>query len=348
MEAVLVEGPERYGVRKDIPVPRPGRNELLCRVKAVSICGTDPHIIGGDFPGFWPRSFPFIPGHEWAGEVTELGPGVDLLGWAVGDRVAGTSHAPCGYCQKCVEGRYNLCENYGRAGLHAQYGHNTEGAYATYVVHSMRSVFKIPDDLSFDHASILDPASIALHAVRRASPAPGSTVAVTGAGVMGLLVADCAKALGAGRVIVAGRGPRLLKAAELGHETMDLGEVDLSADLRDRTEGLGPEVLVECTGAEAVFEQGVRALRRGGAMSVVGIPLSEPTIDARRLVLDEIDIRGVRASAGEMRNIIPLVTSGRVRVGELITHRFPLSEFDEAFTTFRSRRDGALKVIVHP
>jgi len=348
MEAVLVTGPDSYTVRDDIPVPRPGPNEVLCRVGAASICGTDTHIIGGAFPGFWPTSFPFIPGHEWAGEVIELGAGADLLGWTVGDRVAGTSHAPCGYCTKCVQGRYNICENYGRVGLHAQYGHNTQGAYATYVVHSVRSVFRIPDQLSFDDASILDPAAIALHAARRVDVDAGSTVVITGAGVMGLLAADCATALGAGRVIVAGRGARLLKAAELGHETLDIAKVDLAGGLSDLTGGLGPEALIECTGSEEVFEQGIKALRRGGAMAAVGIPLSEPTIDARRLVLDEVDIRGVRASAGEMEKIIPLVAAGSVRVGELITHRFPLSAFDEAFTTFRSRREGALKVILYP
>jgi L-iditol 2-dehydrogenase len=348
MEAVVVSGPGSYTVRDDIPVPVPERDEVLCRVKAVTICGTDIHIIGGDFPGFWPTSYPFIPGHEWAGEVVGVGGEAELLGWRAGDRVAGTSHAPCGYCPTCVEGRYNICENYGRAGLHAQYGHNTQGAYAAYVVHSVRSVFRIPDGLPFDDGSILDPAAIALHAARRSGVGAGDTVVITGAGVMGLLAADCARALGAGRVIIAGRGARLEKAAELGHEVLDISEADLISRLSDLTGGLGPDAVIECTGDADVFQRGIKALRRGGVMSVVGIPLSEPAIDARRVVLDEVEIRGVRASAGEMRNIIPLVTSGRIRVGELITHRFPLSAFDEAFTTFRSRRDGALKVILYP
>ncbi len=123
---------------------------MLARVRAVSICGTDAHLVRGDYPGFWPPAFPFIPGHEWAGEVAALGPGADLHGWKVGDRVAGTSHDACGVCQKCVEGRYNLCENYGKPGLHRQYGHSVQGADATYVVQGVKSVFRLPDGLSFD------------------------------------------------------------------------------------------------------------------------------------------------------------------------------------------------------
>ncbi len=166
-------------------------------MKAVAICGTDPHIIAGDYPGFWPKEFPFIPGHEWVGEVVELGPGASDLGWETGTRVAGTSHAGCGYCRMCVEGRYNLCENFGDERLHRQYGHYTQGSYADYVVHSVKSVFRVPDSLSDEEAAMLDPTSIALHTVKRGGQAPGDTVAVVGPGVMGMLVAECARALGA-------------------------------------------------------------------------------------------------------------------------------------------------------
>src|SRR3972149_1481982 len=149
MEALVVLEPGRFELR-EVPVPVPGPNEVLARVRAVSICGTDAHLIRGDYPGFWPPAFPFTPGHEWAGELVALGPGAERYGWAVGARVggaspdprggrqkgrggpaaagpggerygwgvgargAGRSHDACGVCQKCVEGRYNLCENYGR------------------------------------------------------------------------------------------------------------------------------------------------------------------------------------------------------------------------------------------
>ena len=131
MQALVVLEPDRLEIQA-VPIPEPGPNEVLARVRAVSICGTDSHLIAGDFPGFWPPSFPFTPGHEWAGEIVKLGPGAEKFGWQVDDRVAGTSHDACGVCQKCVEGHYNLCENYGVEGLHRQYGHNYQGSDATY------------------------------------------------------------------------------------------------------------------------------------------------------------------------------------------------------------------------
>ena len=161
MQALVVLEPNRFEIQ-EVPVPTPGPNEVLARVRAVSICGTDAHLIRGDYPGFWPPAFPFIPGHEWAGEIVALGPGAERYGWTVGDRVAGTSHDACGVCQKCVEGRYNLCENYGKPGLHRQYGHNVQGADATYVVHGVKCIFPLPDGLSFGEGAVIDPASIAL------------------------------------------------------------------------------------------------------------------------------------------------------------------------------------------
>ena len=125
-------------------------------------------------------AFPFIPGHEWAGDIVALGPGTERYGWRIGDRVAGTSHDACGVCQKCVEGRYNLCENYGVAGLHKQYGHNAQGADATYVVHGIKAVFHLPDALTYAEGAVIDPASIALHVANRGGVRPGDTVAITG------------------------------------------------------------------------------------------------------------------------------------------------------------------------
>src|ERR1700743_1081879 len=134
MRALVVRAPDRLAL-EEVPRPAPGDFEVLCRVRAVAICGTDPHIIQGHYPGFWPKQWPLIPGHEWTGEIVELGEGADRLGGGGAPRVAGASHAACGFCRNCVEGRYNLCENFGVEGLHAQYGHNANGAYADYVVH---------------------------------------------------------------------------------------------------------------------------------------------------------------------------------------------------------------------
>jgi L-iditol 2-dehydrogenase len=347
MRALVVSSPDTFAV-EEVERPTPGAFEVLCRVRAVAICGTDPHIIGGHYPGFWPKAWPLVPGHEWCGDVVEVGEGAAALGWAPGTRVAGTSHAACGYCQRCVEGRYNICENFGVEGLHAQYGHNTNGAYAEYVVHSVKSVFAVPDALSDEEAAMLDPTAIALHTVIRGGHRPGDTVAVVGPGVMGLLVAESARALGAGRVVVVGRGPRLAKAAELGHETVDFSAGDPVAAVRELTGGRGADVALECSGASEAVAECVGLLRKGGRVAVIGIPMEDARIPMQRLVLDEIDVVGVRATAGEMPRAIQLVAAGRIRLRELITHRFALDDFAEAYATFTERRDGALKVIVRP
>jgi L-iditol 2-dehydrogenase len=347
MEALVVHEPDRFSI-ENVPRPEPGENELLCKVHAVAICGTDPHIIRGDFPGFWPKEFPFIPGHEWAGEVVQVGPGAERFGWRAGTRVAGTSHAGCGFCRRCVEGRYNVCENYGNEDVHRQYGHYTQGSYAEYVVHSIASVFPIPDSLGWDEASMLDPTAIALHTVKRGRHAPGDSLVVVGPGVMGLLVAECAWALGAGRVIVVGRGERLAKAAALGNEPVDFTACDPVERVRELTAGAGVEVALECSGDPAAVRQCADMLRRGGRVAVIGIPLEDAQVPLQKIVLDELEIVGVRAAAGEMPEAIALVAAGKIRLGELITHRFALREYGEALRTFTERVDGALKVIVHP
>lgn len=347
MQALVLDGPNDFAVRR-VDVPRPGPREVLCRVRAVSICGTDSHLIAGHYPGFWPPSFPFNPGHEWSGEVVEAGREAEALGFAPGDRVAGTSHAACGVCRLCVEGRYNLCLNYGRDGLHAQYGHNAPGAFATYVVHSVKSVFKIPDELGFDEAALLDPASIAMHTAVRGGVRVGDEVLVLGAGPVGLLAAEAARALGAGRVLVLGRGARLRKAADLGHETIDAGAGDPVAQVRATTARGGADVALECAGSAQTIRWALDALRRGGRCAVVGIPLEDAAIPMQRAVLDELELVGVRASAGELPRTIDLVVDGRIRVGELITHRFDLQDYAEALRVFNERVDDALKVIVHP
>lgn len=347
MQALVLHAPNDFSV-EDVGVPRPGHYDVLCRVRAVAICGTDAHLIRGDYKGWWPPSFPFIPGHEWAGEIIDLGAGAAALGWAVGDRVAGTSHNACGFCQLCVEGHYNVCENYGVAGLHQQYGHNAPGVYATYAVHSAKAVFRLPDELSFETGAVMDPASISMHTAVRGRIGPGDVVAVIGPGPIGLLAADAARALGAGTVVVLGYGSRLAKAAELGHATIDTRQVDARAAIDALSDGHGADVVLDAAAGPGSVTQALALLRRGGRCAVVGIPIESVSIDLQALVLHERELLGVRASAGEMQRVIPLVVDGRIRAQELITHRFPLTEYATALDAFQQRRDGALKIIIEP
>ncbi|SFS31884.1 zinc-dependent alcohol dehydrogenase [Saccharopolyspora flava] len=347
MQALVVQQPNVLEIQEK-PVPLPGPNEVLARVRSTSICGTDAHLINGDYPGFWPPAFPFTPGHEWAGDIVQLGPGAEELGWKVGDRVAGTSHNACGVCQKCVEGRYNLCENYGKPGLHAQYGHNHQGADATYAVHNVKCIFRLPDSISYDEGAIIDPASIALHVARRGNINPGDTVAITGAGAIGMLAADAARICGAARVVVVGRGYRLKKAGALGSEIVDSEAGDPVAEVRELTGGRGADVVLECAGVPQTLTWAMAMLRKGGRCAMVGIPTEDVMLACKSLVLDELELVGSRASAGEMRRVMPFVADGRMQVGELITHRFPLVEYEKALATFNDRGSGAMKIIVNP
>ncbi len=348
MQALVLTAPHAFSVT-DVPKPSFAPNEVLCRVKAIAICGTDTEIIEGTFKGRWPRAYPFIPGHEWSGEVVTAGDVALAHGFAPGTRVAGTSHSGCGYCRMCRAGRYNLCFNYGREDLgHRQYGHYTQGAYAEYVVHTIKSVFPIPDAMPFDVGALCDTASIALHSVKRPGIHPGDTVVSVGSGGMGLLVAMCARVLGAARVIVVGGGKRLDRARELGFETVDRHAGDPVAKVRECTGGRGADVALDSAGTKDSIRQAIGMVRKGGRVAFTGIPKEPTEVDFQKIVLEEIDLYGVRANQNTMEEVIPLIADGRIPAGKLITHHFKLADFKDALRTFNERIDGALKVIVEP
>ena len=347
MKALVLTEPNVFAV-EDVAMPSAGPGEVVARVRAVSICGTDAHLIAGHYPGFWPPSFPFTPGHEWAGELMEVSPEAEALGWAAGDRVCGTSHDACGFCQKCVEGRYNLCENYGNMEVHRQYGHNYQGAFAEYVLHGVKSIFRMPDDMDFATGAVVDPASIALHTANRGGVRPGDTAVIFGPGPVGLLVADACRIRGAAHVVVVGRGQRLEQAAAMGNETVDFENTDPVSAILEITDDHGADVILDCAGVADTFKWSLPALRKGGRIAAVGIPVERVDLDFQEFVLYEKELVGVRATAGEMRHVLPLVANGSIRAKELITHRFPLDEFADALATFNERREGAMKVIVEP
>jgi L-iditol 2-dehydrogenase len=348
MRALILDGPNQYRVG-ETDVPRPGPFEVLCRVHAVAICGTDVHIIEGRHPGQWPKSYPYIPGHEWAGEVVALGERTEAMGWHVGDRVAGTSHAGCGYCRMCRQGRYNLCDNYGREDLgHRQYGHYSQGAYATYVVHSIKSVYHLPDTMTLDQGALVDTASIALWSTKRGGVEPGNTVAVVGAGPMGILVAQCAAAMGAARILMTGSGERLERSRPYCDAVYDYRQGDVVEGILQDTGGQGVDVAIDCAGTVDGIRSAVAVTRKGGRVVFTGVPHDPVALPMQKIVLQEIDLYGVRANRNTMEEVIPLIARGRIDVDGLITHRFPLERFGEAYETFRDRVDGALKVLVLP
>lgn len=332
----------------EAPIPHPGLNEVLCRVESTSICGTDPHIINGDFPGFWPKSFPLIPGHEWAGQVVELGQNAELYGWKVGDRVAGIANMGCGFCKNCLEGRWTICLNYGKPKIHKMYGHITPGAYAQYINVSIKSIGKIPDDMDYNLAACMDPLSIALHMVERSGLQCGEDVLVNGSGAQGIMAVLICKHLGAGRVFVSGSGHRLAQAAKLGGIPINYREEDVVKKVMEYTNGLGVMRVMECAGTKLGIQQAMDVVARGGCVSTISLPKEPVEVPVRKLVLDEIDFHGNRANPNTLSKAIALANAHREELGQLITHVYPMTEYKRAFEVFNGRLDNSLKVVVKP
>ena len=343
MKALVLRAPNEFAV-EEVDDPTPGPLEVLCRVERVGICGTDVHMVQGHYD-FWPAYYPFIPGHEWSGQIVALGDGCERFGWEIGDRVAGSSHAGCMHCPTCIGGRYNLCLNYGESPMHSHYGHTAQGAYADLVVHSIRSVFKLPDDMSYDLGAVTDPASIALHCANRAGIQSGMNVAVIGPGPVGILAAEAARALGASRVIVAARGARVAVVEKFGYEVFDTNDpngLDAFREMLPR----GADVVLDAAGTPATVPMSINMLARGGRCSTVGIPTDAVEIPMAPLVLDELELVGSRAVAGEMQATLDFISDGRIRAGDIITHRYPLREFATALDVTDKRTDGAMKVLI--
>ena len=348
MNGVVLYAANDFKVEK-IPVPKPGPYEVLMKVKSTAICGTDVGIISGKHPGVWPKSFPYTQGHEWAGDIVELGEYCAGFGWAIGDRVAGTSHAGCGFCRMCTTGRYNLCENYGKVEVgHRQYGHYSQGSFAEYMVVNIKALHKMPDEMSYDQGSLVDAASISLHSVKRAGIHPGDTIAIFGPGALGILAIQCAHALGAAKVIVIGSGDRLETAGKFNATMVDYRKEDVVKKVLELTGGRGVDASVDTAATEDTVVQAVQVVRKGGRVAFTGIPFSPVNLPMQDIVLKELDLFGVRANRGTCEEVIAMVSAGKLDVDAVITHHFPLTEFPKAYETFTKRIDGALKVILVP
>ena len=348
MDALVLKGVRDFAIEM-VSVPQPDADEVICKVDTTYICGTDPHIISGDFPGFWPTAFSFIPGHEWAGTVVQTGPKAAQLGWKEGDRVCGISHCGCGYCPMCLKGRYNLCHNYGHEERgHRQYGHYTPGAYAQYMRTSVKSIFRVPDSMSLEYAACVDPLSIALYTVKRSRMQPGDDLLILGTGPQGLMAILVAKALGAGRILAAGSGERLQKAEELGAIPLNYREGDVVEKVKALTNGMGVPAVLECAGTPESITQACYAASKGGVVSVIGIPHSNPSLPLKRIVLDEVEIIGNRANPNTAQEAIGLLVNNRIDLKPLLTHRYALRDFATALDVFEKRKDGAIKVATKP
>ena len=347
MKAIVLRGPNDF-IYTDVPKPEAGENEVLCKVEAVSICGTDPHIIQGDFPGEWPQRFPLIPGHEWAGTIVALGRNVSEYGYKAGDRVCGIANLGCGHCKNCMEGRFTLCLNYGNPKIHRMYGHISSGAYAEYIAVNIRSICKLPDDMEFEIGCLMDPLSIALHMVEHSHLKAGDDVLVNGAGAQGWMAVICCKSLGAKNIYCAGSGDRLKMAENLGAIPIDYRKEDVVQKVMEYTSGYGVMRVMETTGTAQGVRNACWSAARGGTISVVGLPKEDVAIPVKHLVMDEIEFVGNRANPNTLEGAISIADGHKDELRKLVTHVFPLSQYSKAYEIFTTRAEKSLKVVIKP
>ena len=311
-------------------------HEVLIRIRASALCGSDLHIARGKHPSV---PLPATIGHEFSGDVVAAGGKVSPF-W-LGKRVTAEPCTFCGQCNACRRGQYNLCEE-----LRFIY-RNGDGAMADYIVVRESSLFSLPDAVSYDEGALMEPLSVAIHAVRRANVSLGDTVFVLGDGAIGLLTAAACRLAGAQRILVAGHSQkRLALAREFGAtETLDSHARD-SAEWVLQTAG-GAAKAFECVGSEACLEQVTRALRRGGTAAVVGI-YEQPDIhmDISRLVTRELSIVGTQGYCHDFATAISAAAS--IPLKKLVTHTFPLEQLDVALKTVMDRKNESIKAIIHP
>ena len=339
MRAVVFPRPDEFGI-ETIAVPVPGREQALLRVRASMVCATDRKVLAGTFAG---TAFPHVPGHEFAGDVVALGLGV--TGPPVGTRVGVEAHVGCGACARCREGLYNLCLSYGKRETgHAHIGFTVPGGLAEYVAVPVAALHALPVSVSYAAGAWTDNLGVALWALERGRLAAGETVAVIGPGAIGLCAAQLARASGAGRVILVGRGARMARAAAYA---------DLLVDAADTAALTGTaDLVVEFAGTADAARDALRIARRGGRVVLggatgLGVPLEG--IELSTIVRGHLDVLGSVANPkGISARALALLARGQIEVEPLVTHRFPLERFAAAWQTFVERRDGAIRVMLLP
>jgi len=324
-----------------MPVPQIGPGELLIRIEASGICGSDVME--------WYRrdKVPLVLGHEIAGEVVEVGQGVEQ--YKKGDRVSASHHVPCNTCRYCLKGHHTVCDTLRQT-------HFEPGGFAEYVrlpaINVDRGVYLLADEVSFEEATFIEPLACVFRSLRMARFQPGRTVLIMGCGIAGLLHVQLAKALGAGRIVATDIVESRLEAArKCGADVVLHAKEDVPSRVREVNDGWLADLVLICTGAKSAQIQGMESVERGGTVLFfaptdpgVTVPLSINDFFFRNDITLTTSYAG---SPGDHVEALELIRLGRLRVKEMITHRFGLAEIGEAFRLVAEARDS-LKVIIEP
>lgn len=342
MKALLLSK-YKYLEIADLPEPTAGPGEVLVRVAACGICGSDVHGYDGSSGRRIP---PIVMGHEAAGIIAAIGPGV--TGFAEGDRVTFDSTIYCGSCGYCRRGEANLCDK--RQVLGVSCGdYRRAGAFAEFIVVPSRIVYRLPDAISFEQAAMLEAVSVAIHAVSLAQVSSNATTLVVGAGMIGLLIVQVLRAAGCSRILVTDiDSSRLKLAQDVGAHTTLSAKSDVGAQVGKLTEGAGVDVALEAVGQAESVKGAIESVRKGGTVALVGNIAPEVVLPLQKVVTRQIRLQGSCASAGEYPRAMELLASGAIQVKNLITAVAPLSDGPGWFERLHAREPNLMKVVLRP
>ncbi|OGB92500.1 MAG: galactitol-1-phosphate 5-dehydrogenase [candidate division NC10 bacterium RIFCSPLOWO2_12_FULL_66_18] len=343
MKALVHTAPLQFDLR-DVPQPQPGEDEVLVRVKACGICGSDVHGYTGSTGRRIP---PIIMGHEAAGVVEAVGRNVRDL--AAGDRITFDSTVYCNQCPACRQGRMNLCQNRKVLGVSTP-AFRRDGAMAEYVVVPWWITHRLPDAVSFEEAALIEPAAVSLHAARITPIEVNDVVAVVGAGQIGLFAMQAARVKGAGIVIALDvKEERLKLARQLGADvTINPAASDVAAEMRRAVGRPDADVVLEAVGTETSVRLAMDLTTLGGNLTLIGNVTPRIQVNLQDIVSRELTIRGSCAIAGEYRACLDLMASGRIQAKPLISRIVPLAEGQAAFDALHRGEPGLVKIVLRP
>jgi threonine 3-dehydrogenase len=335
----LVKARREPGIwMQDIEPPRVGHNDVLIRMKKTAICGTDIHIYNWDAWAQKTVPVPMQVGHEYCGEIVEIGG--EVAGFAPGDRVSGEGHITCGHCRNCRAGRRHLCRNTIGVGV------NRPGCFAEYMVLPASNVFKLPDAITDEIASVLDPLGNATHAAL-SFDLVGEDVLITGAGPIGIMAVAIARHVGARHVVITDVNDyRLDLARKMGaSRALNVAHDSIEGAMRDLGMEEGFDVGLEMSGNPVAFRDLLKSMHHGGRVALLGIPPSDVAIDWNEVIFKGLVIKGIygREMFETWYKMAAMLQSG-LDVTPIITHRFAIGEYERAFETMNSGRSG--KVIL--
>jgi L-iditol 2-dehydrogenase len=343
MKALVLSEYKHLAV-EETPKPQPADDELLIRIRACGLCGSDVHGFDGSTGRRIP---PIVMGHEAAGVIEAVGSGV--RSFRIGDRVTFDSTVYCGDCFYCRRGQVNLCDRREVIGVSTPLFRRM-GAFAEYVTVPERIAYALPDTMPFAHAALIEAASVAVHGASLTPLEPGDAAVVVGAGMIGLLTLQAIREAGAERVFVVDvDDTRLEMARGLGAtETFNSKTQNVVAEIQKRTEGRGADVALECVGITDAIGLAIESVRKGGAVTLVGNVAPKIELALQSVVSRQIRLQGSCASCGEYPECIAMMADGRIRVEPLISAVAPLEDGARWFQRLYDREPGLLKVVLEP